>query len=325
MRDIEAENEQEGRDLLNEPAKAGIVLKFAAVPLPEEVEVCTVPIWTDGEGSMGYFDEFGDCSKITVAAGDLDTCYFSANMKLMKEGVQPTHTLPKGFYCNEFLKLNPMDIQELLLFQREYGLITGARKRKPYDADMHSYLRPEPDGDVFAGVREKRHAQQLAGIMASQELYDTIPDEEYVEDRLLNRMSAVSFREAIAAVLDAQDVVKSLLRVRRESLEPMTVLEASLAKDAAEYLSIVLGKAVPAIQLVVEGASHPHFYSLIDGVFIQLARGLLNNDAYRICANPECGRTFTPCEMKRRLDTKYCSSDCQERAKRLRYISKHFK
>ena len=57
--------------------------------------------------------------------------------------------------------------------------------------------------------------------------------------------------------------------------------------------------------------------------FAQLARGLLNNEAYRVCENPECGRLFTPREMGRRLDTKYCRPECQERAKRLRYVASH--
>lgn len=324
MRGIETKSKQEEHDILSEPIKADVVLKFAAVPLPEEVRVCTVPIWTGG-GTMDYLDEFGPRSEITVAAEDLDSCYFWMNTSCMKSGVQPTHVLPKGFYCNEFLRLNPMNIQEFLLFQRKYGRVTGARKRKPYDygVDMHSYFRPEPDGDVFAGIRGERYEQQLVGINASQALYDTVPDEEYIRKDLIDRMSAVSFREAIAAVVDAQNVVKNLLRVHQEELGPMTLHEASLAKDAAEYVSIILGKTIPAIQLVVEGANYPHFYDLIDGVFIQLARGLLNNNAYRTCANPECGRTFTPREMSRRLDTKYCCSECQERAKYLRYVNRH--
>lgn len=325
MEEAEIENTKEERDILNEPIKADIKFKFAAVPLPEEINVCTVPVWTDGKGTMAYFDEYGPRKKTTVLSEDLDTCFFALNTSRMKVGKQPMHVLPRGFYCNEFLKLNPLDIQEFLFFQREYGFVTGARKRKPYDTNMHRYFRPEPDGDVFAGIREKRHNDQYLGIKASQALYDTVPDEEYVEEPLLNRMSAVSFREAIAAVLDAQAIVKNLLRVRKEGLGPMTVLEADLAKEAAEYVSIILGKAIPAIQLVVEGADYPHFYNLLDGVFIQLARGLLYNDAYRVCANPECGRTFTPREMERRLDTKYCCSKCQERAKYLRYTSKHSK
>ena len=312
-------------DLIHQPIRAEITFKFASVPLPQEILVCTLPIWTMGTGTMEYFDEFGPRSKTVVEPQDLDTCCFAMNLQRMQKGTQPMHTLPKGFYCNEFLDLNPLDIQDLLDFQKKYGRITGARKRKPYDEDMHAVLRPEPDGDVFAGARERRHADQLSGIKASQALYDAVPNEEYVDTMLINQLSAVSFREAIATVLDAQAVVKDLLRVQREDLGPMTVLEALSAKEASEYLSIILGKAVPLIQLVTEGAEHKRFYDLIDGVFIQLARGLLNNNAYRTCANPECGRTFTPREMNRRLDTLYCCSACQERAKRLRYVNKHSK
>lgn len=58
-------------------------------------------------------------------------------------------------------------------------------------------------------------------------------------------------------------------------------------------------------------------------VYSQLARWLLDNSAYRICLNPECGILFTPHEKGRRSDTSYCSSECQERAKRLRYVARH--
>lgn len=317
---------QAGKESLShQPIKAEITFKFASVPLPEEILVCTLPIWTMGTGTMEYFDEFEPRSKTVVEPQDLDTCCFTMNMRLIQEGAQPTHVLPKGFYCNEFLDLNPLDIQDLLAFQRKYGRITGARKHKPYDEDMHAALRPEPDGDVFAGARERRYVDQLAGIKASQALYDAVPNEEFVDAILINQLSAVSFREAIAAVLDAQAVVRDLLRVQQEDLGPMTVLEALNAMEASEYLSIILGKAVPLIQIVTEGTERKRLYNLIDGVFIQLARGLLNNNAYRTCANPECRRTFTPREMNRRLDTQYCCSACQERAKRLRYVNRHSK
>lgn len=322
--DVESHQNENGQ-ILNELIPANVVFKFSAVPLPEEINVYTLPIWTDGKGTMDYFDEFGDRTKITADPNDLDTCFFSVNASYMKEGEQPKHVLPKGFYCNEFLKLNPLNIQEFLFFQRKYGLITGARKRRPYDADAFEYLRPEPDGDIFAGARKGYYQNQLAGINASQALYDSAVKKDYLVDSLKNRMSAVSFREAIAATQDAQSVVRDLLRVRREDLGQLTVRETGLATIAAEYISIMLGKAIPAIQLVVEGNVHQRTYSLLDGVFIQLAHGLLNNDSYRICCNPECGRIFTPREMNRRLDTKYCCSECQERAKYLRYINRHSK
>lgn len=312
-------------DLLNRPINADVTFKFASIPLPEEVRVCTLPILTAGKGSMGYFDEFGPRQKTTVDSDDLDSCYFSLNTELMPDGPQPTHVLPKGFYCNEFLNLDPFDIPELLAFQRKYGRVVGARTRIPYETGARAAIRPEPDGDIFAGIRGERHADQLSGICASQRLFDAVPDDEFVEAHLIFQLSAVSFREAIATVLDAQGVVRSLLRVQQETSNPMTTLEVLRAKDAAEYLSIILGKTVPSIRLIAGSPKGERFYDLIDGIFIQLARGLLNNNVYRICANPECGRMFTPREMNRRLDTKYCCSACQERAKHLRYVNRHSK
>ena len=107
----------------------------------------------------------------------------------------------------------------------------------------------------------------------------------------------------------------------------MTKREVAVAKKSSEYVAQFLSSLFPSIELVaIDGSgknSRPNASDLITAVFAQLARGLLNNEAYRVCANPECGRLFTPKEMGRRLDTKYCCSECQERAKRLSYVAKH--
>lgn len=50
-------------------------------------------------------------------------------------------------------------------------------------------------------------------------------------------------------------------------------------------------------------------------LFISLAKGVMLNNAYRYCQNPECGGFFTPKEHGRRADSKYCSEECQVRAK----------
>lgn len=64
---------------------------------------------------------------------------------------------------------------------------------------------------------------------------------------------------------------------------------------------------------------------LMTAAYTQLARGLLSNEAYRTCHNPECKKLFTPRDKNRRSDTAYCSAECQERAKRIRYQTKHAK
>ncbi len=203
----------------------------------------------------------------------------------------------------------------------------GARELKPFGTEASEKLRPEPNHNVFSGSNAIYYQHQLEGIKASAKLYDSVPNQEYVDESELLKLSAVSFQEAIFAVLDAQEAIRNTTRVLRDDLPVMTKREAGLAKISSEYIDHFLQTLFPSIELVSindDGTnSHSYVSDLITAVFAQLARGLLNNEAYRLCSNPECGRLFTPREMRRRLDTKYCSSECQERAKRLRYIAKH--
>ena len=107
------------------------------------------------------------------------------------------------------------------------------------------------------------------------------------------KQSAVTFREAIATVLDAQRAIRNSTRVLRDDLPPVTNFETADAKIAVDYIAMVLNQEFPSIQLVVEGAPEQPT-SPIRTVFAQLACGLLNNEAYRLCANPECCKlTYT--------------------------------
>ena len=320
--------EETERDPLDEPVKAGIRFLFSSVPVTTGIRVPTPPIWTGGTGPMDYFDEFGPRRKTTVAKEDLKSCYFCFNLNLIDGEREPeTIELPEGFYCHEFLELNPFDIQEFLFFQRRYGLVRGARETKPYGTGMRDLLRPEPKRSVFSGINAEHYREQLEGIEASAALYDSVPDQELIDEGEAVKLGAVSFQEAICAVLDAQEAIRNTTRVLRDDLPAMTRREAALAKISSEYISQFLPALFPSIELVaVDGegrSSHSTMSDLITAVFAQLARGLLNNEAYRVCENPECGRLFTPREMGRRLDTKYCRPECQERAKRLRYVASH--
>ena len=320
--------EGQEQDPLDEPVKASMKFMFSAIPVTTGIRVPTPPVWTGGKGTMDYFDEFGPRKKTTPTEADLKNCYFCLNLNLIDENKGPeTIELPEGFYCHEFLRLNPADIQEFLAFQRKYGVARGARELKPFGTETMKRLRPEPDHNVFSGSNADYYHHQLEGIMASAELYDSVPNQECVDELELIKLSAVSFQEAIFAVLDAQEAIRNTTRVLRDDLPVMTKREAALAKISSEYVAHFLPNLFPSIELVAvddDGVnSHSNVSDLITAVFAQLARGLLNNEAYRVCSNPECGRLFTPREMRRRLDTKYCCSECQERAKRLRYVAKH--
>lgn len=320
--------EDQVRDPLEEPMNADVKFMFSSIPVTTGIRVPTPPVWTGGEGSMDFFDEFGPRKKASPTEADLKNCYFCLNPNLIDEKRgHETIELPDGFYCHEFLELDPADIQEFLAFQRKYGLAWGAREPKPFGTEMSEKLRPEPNHNVFSGSNAVYYHKQLEGIKASAELYDSVPNQEYVDERELLRLSAVSFQEAIFAVLDAQDAIRNTTRVLRDDLPVMTKREVGLAKISSEYIAHFLPNLFPSIELVAvddDGTnSHAYVSDLITAVFAQLARGLLNNEAYRLCANPECGCLFTPREMGRRLDTKYCCSECQERAKRLRYVARH--
>lgn len=317
-------SEKDEVDFLDKPIKADVRFRFASIPVAAGVRVAVPPVITDGANASKYFDDpyLGPKTRTTVHAEDLDSCYFCLYLANMEVGEEPPAVkLPDGFYCNEFLALNPLDISELLRFQQKYGWIHGARKIKPLTS-LREQIRPEPDDSIFAGIYADVLGDQRDGIIASQAIFDSVPDEEYQEERVLMKQSAVTFREAIATVLNAQRAIRDSTRVLRDDLPPMTNREAADAKIAVDYIAMILNQEFPSIQLVIEGAPEQPT-SLIRALFAQLARGLLNNDAYRMCKNPECCKLFTPRDLNRRADTMYCSSDCQERAKRLRYVARH--
>ena len=312
------------RDFLNRPVDAKIRFRFASIPVTTGLRVAVPPVIADGPHASSYFDEgiAGARKCSIVCAEDLDSCYFCLQLGDIQAAQEPPAVeLAEDFYCTDFLALDPRNIQELLQFQRKYGLIQGSRKIKPLVTALEQ-IRPEPDDSVFAGIYGDALCEQRRGILASQALFDSVPNTEYQEERMLLKLSAVSFREAIATVLDAQRAIRDSTRVLRDDLPSMTNREVANAKVAVDYAAKVLNLDCPSIRLVVEG-SPERPTSLMRAVFAQLACGLLTNEAYRTCSNPECGKLFTPRDVGRRLDTRYCSAECQERAKRLRYVARH--
>jgi hypothetical protein len=69
---------------------------------------------------------------------------------------------------------------------------------------------------------------------------------------------------------------------------------------------------------IIEEGDRNGVCTLMQYLFISLAKGVMLNNAFRFCQNPECGRLFTPKEYDRRADSRYCSEDCQIKAKYLR-------
>lgn len=310
-------------DELDDPVEKKLSYRFGFIPRAGKIKTICPPIIARIERPDSIFPEYK--SKHEIKQSEiLKTSYFALDLEHIEIGKTYVTEVPDDLYRTEFLNMNPFNIDELFQFQRKYGIIKGAREQKHYMArDDRRLLRPEPDGSVFAGSWAKTYSGQLEGIRASAALYDTVPEAEFVETEVLARLGAVSFLEVMSTVLDAQRLIKDTLRVLRDDLGPITKRDVGMAKMSSEWLAALLPYEAPAVELVYEGMKEDLPTGLMQAIHLQLARGLLSNGAYRACRNPECGKLFTPTETGRRLDTKYCCSECQERAKRLRYIAKH--
>ena len=310
--------DREIRKKLSEPSSLKIAYRFSTIPKSGHLPVLVPPIWTDGKGSSAYFEDTAVSRTKCVRSEDLDTCFFCLNLNLVDDQ-QKTIELPDNLYCTSFLELNPSNIQDLLMFQRKYGRIIGARQIPPFTS-VTKTLRPAANEQLFAGGWMDFYRDQYDGISASAAIYDSVAHKEYLNEFEVNRLSAVSFREAIATVLDAQEIIRRTTRILRDDLEQYTKQDAILAREATQWLSTRLASSIPIVELATEDSS-THPIELMDAIFMQLARRLVDNSAYRKCANPECGRLFTPEDVGRRKDSRYCSAACQERAKRLRYLA----
>lgn len=235
--------------------------------------------------------------------------------------------LPRGFYAKQFMKLNPYDVRELLDFQREWGIITGPRALKTETPDYIEHFRPEPDRSFFEGNNEKIYRAQLSGILASQHLFDSAPNAAANEDPFssVHRLSAVSLSEVITTVVLVQESIRATTRVLRTDLPPMNDDEVINAMYATNAVNRFVTRAFPALELWFirksDGKIPNPSYDLVTAVCAQLVSGLKSNDTYRVCGNPECQCVFTPKDFGRRLDSRYCSEYCQNRAKALRYYS----
>ncbi len=314
---------EDEKDDLNEPAEGNFKYKFGSIPQTEHIKTWRTQLQICGDGATKYLKRGTNACKI-VEVKDLKRCYFAPIISDSKN--EPSaKKIPKDLYCNEFLKLNPFCISDLLEFQEEFGTIIGARLSRHFTIiDRAHQIRPCPDEQAFSGDWRRKYNDQFEGINASAAIFDKLLTEHSAGEVIdARKLSVISFQEAISAVFDTQTMIRNTLRVLRDDLPKFTNLELLYAGEDTSWLSKLLPKSMPIIQLVKEGIHDNNTFTIMDAIHLQLARGLVSNAAYRICQNPECERLFTPIEMGRRLDTKYCSSECQERAKRLRYINKH--
>lgn len=139
---------------------------------------------------------------------------------------------------------------------------------------------------MFPGTARRCYGRSLrTTFVAVGELPAALAWVDLDEDALGDRVCPVSRRISRLPTSRRGTRLGRDGEVLRDDLPVMTKREAADAKMAVDYVSMVFNQEFPSIQLVVEGVPRQPT-SLIRAVLSQLARGLLNNEAYRLCAYP---------------------------------------
>lgn len=255
-----------------------------------------------------------------------------------------------GLYGKEFLELDHTDPFSLYAFQRKWGPITGLRLRPNKTFACGTYASVEID----KGFYEEGHNKIFHpdGIRLTDFLFNGYGDAD-VKAHLLYGTPDVTLKKAMndnwrsntyrnegektlpvpchvatveevaEAVCDAQVAIRAITDCLRDSFTDADwEARKQLIRESVRYCNAVLAGAVNPLDLV-EDENYEGTCTLMQYLFICMIKGVLLNQAYRNCQNPECGRLFTPSEYGRRADSRYCSSECQIKAKHLRtYKSK---
>ena len=249
-----------------------------------------------------------------------------------------------GLYGKEFLELDHADPFALYAFQRKWGPITGLRLRPNktfasgtyasieidnafYEAGHNKIFHPDGirstdflfngygDADVKAHVLYGTPDTTLKKAMNDNWRHNTRNDGE--ED-LPVPCHVATVEEVAEAVCDAQVAIRAITDCLRDGFTDAQWEERKrLVRESVRYCNAVLAGAISPLDLV-EDEDYEGTCTLMQHLFICMVRGVLLNQAYRNCQNPECGRLFTPSEYGRRADSRYCSPECQVKAKHLR-------
>lgn len=245
---------------------------------------------------------------------------------------------PRGLYGKEFMELDYRDPFQLMAFQQKWGPISGLRTRPNVTFDHGTHV----DLDCLGGIRTTSVPE---GFQKTVYLYkghgeiDVIAKERYgVRKRTLEDVveencrrsgqgrerkgpvpcHVASVEEVAEAVCHAQIAITAITDCLKDGFtEEDWHSRRELIKNAIRYCNSSIQSTVLPLDLI-EDDDRSGVCTIMQYLFISMARGVMRNDVYRNCQNPECRRLFTPAESNRRADARYCSAECQIKAKHQR-------
>lgn len=248
---------------------------------------------------------------------------------------------PRNLYGKEFLELDYRDPFQLMAFQQKWGPITGLRTTPNVTYDIESSV----DVSCIGGISGlgKHHiptgAQKTVFLYEGYGKADIIAREQYgakiqtlkdvvhrhwQESRHRSKEHKIvpchvaSIEEVAEAVCHAQIAITAITDCLREDFNDKAWhTRKDLVINSLHYCNAAIQGTVVPVDLIDEN-DNTGICTIMQYLFICMAKGIMRNETYRNCQNPDCKRLFTPAECNRRSDSKYCSQECQIKAKHLR-------
>ncbi len=245
---------------------------------------------------------------------------------------------PRGLYGKEFLELDYRDPFQLMSFQQKWGPLTGLRTQPNFTYDNGTYVVLDCLGgigstEIPGGFLKTKYLYEGLGEtdIVARERYgakiETLHDvvRENWRHRTLDHKSigpipchVATIEEVSEAVCHAQIAITAITDCLREDFADSDWdCRRELIKNALRYCNSSIQSAVLPVDLI-EDDNRLGVCTTMQYLFINMAKGVMRNSVYRNCQNQDCKRLFTPAQMKRRADSRYCSPECQVKAKHQR-------
>lgn len=279
-----------------------IKLRLITEPMPkhDEIRVCVPPI---------EYDEELDCFYVT----DADPATFQSR------------DLPANLHTKELLKLDPSDVDALLAFQREWGLVTTPR-RTPLRFDALG-----TPSSVIATPQVGKSIEQ--STQEANDLLDQLNANHpgFKSVAAAFTMTATPSRhgmypfvprgEAEAAVIWLQNTINELVQLSISGYDPWSGIDEHNLRSRVDSIDSAISPYFPRVRLASEKTMDVTVKTLPTTIalLVQLVTYLGSEEGYRVCHNSECGCYFiykrhSPGELVRNRQSLYCSDDCQRRA-----------
>lgn len=276
-----------------------------------------------------------DLRRFTVAKGCVKAYSDDSGRRIFFEGGScfTYKKPPQDLSLRDFIDLNPFDFEELKAFQEEFGLITSPYRDLPNSPSIFlnfdhitsnlilNYFEDEINACNTSYQMWLEYCNELKGRHDGANLSFKNMGNWPEEETFPVTANYSSMDEVSQTVSNIQRMIKATSAVKMgsysENDEDMAYLFPRIASSLVEHGS-------PYFEYVDDDCLDNDPYSpnrcvpLTEALIVDHAFNLADDEVFKTCENPECGRIFQYKKGGKRTNSAYCCDECQVRAKRLR-------